>query len=271
MPAALRDRFNNWLGTRGDDDVLRALFGIMLTATVSVLALDYQTLSDAAVAQHAALPTAAPGVTPSAEPLPRSGGDKGRRAPLRQPDTQLQKAMSFDLQSDGRLVATGSIMPGTAKSFADEVEKRGGYVKTVVLHSPGGSLGDALAIGRLIRQKKFATEVENGRYCASACPLVFAGGVERRAGPKAAIGVHRAVTISSGPLGDREGMEDGQRVSALAQKYLREMGVDVGVWIHAMETPNDRLYYFKSDELLTLKLATQAGDKKPDANAKAKL
>ena len=37
-------------------------------------------------------------------------------------------------------MATGTIMPGTAKAFADEIDKRGAYVKTVVLHSPGGSL-----------------------------------------------------------------------------------------------------------------------------------
>jgi len=49
-------------------------------------------------------------------------------------------------------------------------------VKTVVLRSPGGSVQDALAMGRLIREKQFATEVEAGRYCASSCPLVFAGG-----------------------------------------------------------------------------------------------
>jgi len=268
MSVFSRSRLHGWLGTRADDDMLRALFGVMLTATVSVLALDYQTLSDAAVERHASMPSSpTPGITPSAEPLPDGG--KGRPAPLRQPDAQLQKTMSFDLQSDGRLLATGTIMPGTGKAFADEIGKRGGYVKTVVLHSPGGSLTDALAIGRLIRDKKFATEVESGRYCASACPLIFAGGIERRAGFKAAIGVHRAVTISSGPLGERDGMEDGQRVSALAQKYLREMGVDLAVWIHAMETPNDRLYYFKSDELAALKLATQTGDKPAVAKAKS--
>jgi hypothetical protein len=34
-----------------------------------------------------------------------------------------------------------------------------------------------------------------------------------------------------------------------------------------METPSDALYYFKADELLALKLATQAGDPK-SRNAK---
>ena len=270
MSAALRDRLEGWLGTRANDDVLRALFGIMLTATLSVLVLDYQMLSDAAIERDTAAPRLAPGATPAAEPLPQPDGDKGRRAPLRHSDANLQKAMSFDLQADGRLLATGTIMPGTAKAFADEIDKRGGYVKTVALHSPGGSLHDALTIGRLIRERKFSTEVADGRYCASACPLIFAGGVERKAASKAAIGVHRAVTMSDDPLASRDGMGDGQRVSAVAQKYLREMGVDLEVWIHAMETPNDRLYYFKSDELVALKLATQAGDKRPVADAKAK-
>lgn len=113
-------------------------------------------------------------------------------------------------------------------------------------------------MGRLIRSKKFYTEVEAGRYCASSCPLVFAGGLERRAGVKALIGVHQ---VSSGmrelvPL--RDGMEDAQRISAACQKYLRDMGVDLGVWVHAMETPKDELYYFKPAELVSLKLATQA-------------
>jgi hypothetical protein len=103
--------------------------------------------------------------------------------------------------------------PGTAKRLADEIDKRGAYVKTVVLHSPGGSLTDALAMGRLIRDRKFATEVESGKYCASACPLVFAGGIERRAGVKAAIGVQRAVSLSSDPAMARDGIEDGQRIS----------------------------------------------------------
>jgi hypothetical protein len=193
---------------------------------------------------------------------------QGSRAPLWQPDPRLQKAMSFDLQGDGRLVAAGTIMPGAAKAFADEVDKRGSYVKTIVLDSPGGSLQDALAIGRLIRERKFATEVENGRACASACPLIFAGGVERRAALKAAIGVHRAVSVTAN-ASDRDGMQDGQRVSALAQKYLREMGVDPAVWIHAMETPHDRLYTFDSGELLELKLATEAGANRAQAKAKS--
>jgi hypothetical protein len=44
------------------------------------------------------------------------------------------------------------------------------------------------------------------------------------------------------------------------------MGVDPDVWVHAMETPKNALYYFKPAELLSLKLATTtAADAKPVA------
>ncbi len=51
-------------------------------------------------------------------------------------------------------------------------------------------------------------------------------------------------------------METAQQISAACQKYLREMGIDLEVWLHAMETPREALYYFQPSELLSLKLAT---------------
>jgi hypothetical protein len=168
--------------------------------------------------------------------------------------------MSFELLADGWLNAVGTIAPGTAKTFAEEIAKRGSYVKTIVLHSPGGSVADALEMGRLIRQNGFNTAVETGRYCASSCPLMFAGGVERFAGDKAVVGVHQVFSISQVGAAVADSSEAVQRVAAECQRYLREMGVDLEVWMRAMETPRDALYYFKQDELLSLKLATQRGD-----------
>jgi hypothetical protein len=152
-------------------------------------------------------------------------------------------------------MATGTITPGLSEAFAAEVAKRADYIKTVVLNSPGGSVNDALAMGRLIREKKFATEVEAGKYCASSCPLVFAGGVERRAGANAAIGVHQVAAVSaSNAL--RDEMDVAQRISARCQRYLGEMGINLQVWVHAMETPHDRLFVFKPDELKSLNIVT---------------
>jgi|EndMetStandDraft_5_1072996.scaffolds.fasta_scaffold155348_2 hypothetical protein len=252
-PANWKASFGSWIETTADEFILRWLLRIMIIATVTVVALDYTAL-DARLAERAApLPTTID--TPPAKPLPQT-----KRAPgpgylpqIRVPNAKLREKMSFELQGNGRLIAMGAITPGVATAFAEEVEKRGTYIKTVVLNSPGGSVQDALAMGRLIRDKGFSTEVENSGYCASSCPLMFAGGVQRLAGKSAAIGVHQVFSI--GNTSD-DSMASAQQISALCQKHLRDLGVDLGVWVHAMETPKEELYYFKSDELLALKLAT---------------
>ena len=255
--ATLRARIESWLNGRPDDAVLKWVFRGMLAATITVLSLDFVELN-ARVQEPLSTPALALPVipeTPDASPTRRD--EAPRRGSLRRADPKLAEAMTFDLQSDGRLIATGTIQPGTAKAFAAEVEKRGGYVKTVVLHSPGGSVTDALEMGRLIRTKNFATEVADGRYCASSCPLVFAGGVERRAGAKATIGVHQVTAVGPAGTSPARGMDSVQRITADCQRYLAEMGIDQQVWLHAMETPRDSLHVFKPDELTKLRLATE--------------
>jgi hypothetical protein len=267
-PTSPRRRLLRWLRARADEAVLRALLGVILVTTATVIGLDYTQLRETA----GEAPTA-PGISrPAAEPLPsvRRGGEEQQGSPSRRADAKLKAPMSFDLVGSGRLMAVGTIEPGTAEVFAREIAKRGDYVKTIVLHSPGGSVSDALAMGRLIRQRRFATEVESGNYCASSCPLVFAGGIERRAGEKASIGVHQVFALPKGVSatgGLADGMDNAQRISAECQRYLRDMGIDLEVWVRAMETPKEQLYYFKADELTRLKLATQQGspERKPAA------
>jgi hypothetical protein len=257
---ALRSRITGWLNDRPDDSVLQWTFRSMIGVTAIMLVLDFVDLHARGSAPVSSIPAvapqAAPDVTKTVPDLPARREADRRRTPMLRPDARLAQPMTFDLLADGRLLAVGTIQPGTAKTFQAEVEKRGGYVKTVVLHSPGGSVQDALAMGRLIRQKNFATEVENGTYCASSCPLVFAGGAERRAADKAAIGVHQVTTIGRDGAAVAESTDGIQRVSAECQRYLHEMGIDPLVWVHAMETPSATLYTFRIDELLALKLAT---------------
>jgi hypothetical protein len=268
LPAVIRARFVAWLNGHPDDWILSRLLAVVIAAAIVVLAYDYYEMvagadvEEAGITESAPSPTATPDPSPSLLPsiLPslRPGGD--HRMPFRKPDGKLAEKMTFDLIGDGKLVATGMIAPGTAEAFKAEVDKRGSYVKTVVLNSTGGSVQDAMAMAHLIRAKKFSTAVENGSFCASSCPLVFAGGVERRAGEKAAIGVHQVFSPTDNPAANN--MDQAQRISADCQKFLVEMGVDPRLWIHAMETPKDELYRLKPDELLSLKLATERGEQK---------
>lgn len=265
LPSDFRARFNAWLSDRPDDAILRKLFGVMIAGTITVLVLDYFELSGLREQTAAAIPDFSTDAAPASLPIE----SEPAIAPLPRADGQLASKMTFELVAEGKLRVTGTIHPGSAKAFAEEVEKRGNYIKTIVLHSPGGSVSDALEMGRLIRKKNFATQVEAGRYCASSCPLVFAGGVDRRAGEKAVIGVHQISAFA--PVGvSAGGMAEAQRISAVCQKFLKEMGVDLEVWTRAMETPKEKLYTFKRDELLSLKLATDIGGKAVAETAKKK-
>jgi len=261
--SSLKQRLRAWLPGNPDETALRWIFRCILTGTIAVLAADLVNANGwMADPEQAAAPAdllleESPGVAPSILAPLLPGGDK-RLLPLRQPDGRLAQSMTFELVGGGRLLATGTITPGTSNAFASEIEHRGDYVKTVVLDSPGGSVADALAMGRLIREHKFATEVDAGKYCASSCPLVLAGGVERRAGERAVIGVHQVAAIkSAGNRPPRDEMSVAQNVSARCQRYLGDMGVNLQVWLHAMETPHDKLFVFKPDELKSLALVTE--------------
>ena len=254
---------------------MRWIFRSVVTVTIAVLAVDLASMQGwIAIPDSAATPAEIqlgspalnlPSMLPSMLAPFLPGGDK-RLVPLPQPDGALARPMTFELVGGGKLMAAGTITPGISEAFASEVGKRGDYVKTVVLNSPGGSVADALAMGRLIRERKFATEVEAGRYCVSSCPLMFAGGVERYAGDRATIGVHQVAAIRSAANGpSRDEMSVAQDISARCQRYLGDMGVSLQVWVHAMETPHDKLFVFKPDELKALNMVTEASASAPVA------
>ncbi|UXN74550.1 hypothetical protein N8D56_05300 [Devosia sp. A8/3-2] len=166
----------------------------------------------------------------------------------------LDQPLEIALGTGGQLRLTGA-----AERFAAEIAAQGEYVQTVLLDSPGGSVVDALAIGDLIHEKGLATEVAAGSFCASSCPIVFASGLERIASADAAIGVHQiyASAMSGDPLrAAGVAMADAQSTTADIIAHLTKTGVDPAMWLHALQTPPDQLYYFSAEELTTLKIVT---------------
>ena len=255
---ALKARLHRWLAGNADEQVLRWLLRVLLIATVSVLAVDLSAMTGWDALWHEQLEQPVlPDMSPVTDTPAAPGGFEPRRVvPARKADGALAKPMTFALGKNGRLIAAGMIAPGSAAAFASEVIARGEYIKTVVLSSPGGSVSDALEMGRLIRTKGFATEVEKDKVCVSSCPLVFAGGVKRLAGSGAIIGVHQVFAPDPAEAARHDTMSEAQRVSARCQRYLADMGVDLKMWVHAMETPKDRLFIFSADELRELNIVT---------------
>ena len=164
--------------------------------------------------------------------------------------------MKFALGVEGRASALGTINAGSAsrlKKFLASHDRES--VSELVLHSPGGSVGDALAMARMIRSAGISTSVPENGYCASSCPLVLASGLYRSAGNHSFIGVHQVFALPNAIGTLQQGMSDGQTVSALCQQLLVDMGVDLNVWVRAMQTPPAQLYVFTPDELSRFRLA----------------
>ena len=173
-----------WLAGLEDGAILRVAFFGLLLGTVSVLYVDYRELT---ANEGLALATPLQPILPPALDNPAQGPMPDITT---SPDI-LDDPLQISLGTGGQLNLTGTIDPGAAERFAAEIEARGEYVQTVVLDSPGGSVVDALAIGRLIHQKGLGTKVAAGSLCASSCPIVFASGKARIASKDAAIGVHQ--------------------------------------------------------------------------------
>ncbi|MFQ6182726.1 hypothetical protein ACLMJV_12265 [Sinorhizobium meliloti] len=241
---------------RIDDGVLmRGAFFAMLAAASVFLLIDLREIS----AMNAGLP----GFDPMLEDrpvLPPALTEAAPNGPPVQPgssDEVLRQPMRFDLRSGGVLLAEGTIDLGAGSRFAEEIEARGEYVRTVALNSPGGSVDDALAMSKLIREKKLDTKVASKALCASSCPIVFAGGVARVAEKDALIGVHQVFSGGEERPTPAQAMSFAQSTTARVARHLDTMGVGPGLWINALETPPDRLYYLTEKEMVDFHLTTE--------------
>jgi hypothetical protein len=186
------------------------------------------------------------------------------------------------------LSAEGRIEPGTAKVFAVAIANLKGRRLPILIHSPGGSVADAGAMGELIRAKGLAvavartliancpegslkcpdgpgTAITGGAACASACVLVLAGGVERLAAPSARIGVHQITTVVSETEGlahlkSTRKLYEQKGVDAAVEAYLAATGVGEPVMTLMRKTSAASIRWLSPAELKDSRLLTLALD-----------
>jgi len=141
------------------------------------------------------------------------------------------------------IMADGVIVKSTAdkfRKFLRDYEREYGPFRPgtfVYLNSGGGDLDGGLALGRLIREKRFNTAIGTlpskfelppskppyGGACLSSCTFTFLGGVERQVHAGDIYGVHR-FRFEGAPQGDLA--DDAQIVGGELLAYVREMGVN---------------------------------------------
>jgi hypothetical protein len=187
------------------------------------------------------------------------------RAPARRitvPDPgEMPARLRFETLAGDAALVTGQIAPGDAARFADWLEGQTGLAR-LRLHSPGGSVTDALEIGAAIRDAGLATTMAAGDICLSACPYMFVGGVSRAADPAAMIGVHQHYFGENTVLPAFLAVEDVQRGQAAVLRHLVEMGIDPRLMEHALQTPPDEIYLLVAEELEDYRLV--GGDPAPE-------
>jgi hypothetical protein len=165
-----------------------------------------------------------------------------------------------ELDGAPALLLTGNIRPGDGARLIEHLDALTEPPATVALHSPGGSVSDALAIGRRLREHGVATRVADGAACFSACPYILAGGTERRVSRGAMVSVHQHYFGESTVLPAFLAVEDIQRGQAEVLDYLDAMGIDPMLVAKAMHTPPQEIYVLVEPELEEFALATAITD-----------
>jgi len=135
----------------------------------------------------------------------------------------------------------------------------------VYFNSPGGHLVEAMALGRLLRERAFETNVGTrtaaawqpaAGVCYSACPFAYAGGVRRSLAPGSVFGVHRAE--NSVPVTDESAFQT--TVSGQTGAYLATMGVSGELLAMMSNVPHDGIRILAPQEVERMNLVTTAQD-----------
>ena len=208
--------------------------------------------------------------------------------------------------------AEGAILRATPAEFKKFLKKLGSKRLPVIVTSPGGQVDAAWELGRMIRARKLDIGVgltrfvecapgqncnldparkgvysgalySAGAYCASACSMMFAGGVRRYVGQWAYMGVHQVTSyVTEQKITYRETYRivDGKKKSvsrkvvgrktvgsytttkmgkAFRSKmlaYLKEMGVKEAMYEAGQSTPAADMRQLAPVEMLDMNLVT---------------
>jgi hypothetical protein len=114
-------------------------------------------------------------------------------------------------------------------------------IRRVVLAGPGGRIGPAFEINRMIRNRRLGTRVEGA--CASACTIAFLGGIDRSVSPSARLGFHQG----SFPGMSSNDMFESNRDM---KRFLVASGVTPDFAQRVIDTPPDEIWVPTPQELL---------------------
>jgi hypothetical protein len=144
------------------------------------------------------------------------------------------------------IVFHGSFQRGASEAVRRALDANP-HARVLQLASPGGWVGEAVRASQLLRERGIETEAVG--TCFSACSIVFAGGVKRRARADVQIGFHTA---------NYSGMDEAvvQRLQSRMREAYEAAGFDNALIDEIMRTPFDRMWIPERDELRAARVLT---------------
>lgn len=189
--------------------------------------------------------------------IPLAPARDGNPARPFQSTGDMPSRLLFDI-ADDTLTLTGQIAPGDAGRLNEFIATNLRNFDRVRLNSPGGSVDDALNIGRQLRADGANTVMGATDICLSACPYILASGVTRTIHEDAQVGVHQHFFDANIALPAFIAVEDIQRGQGEVMAYLDEMGIDPRIMQHALVTPPDEIYVLLPAQLVEYDMATDS-------------
>ncbi len=116
-------------------------------------------------------------------------------------------------------------------------------ISTIVLHSPGGSVYEALQMGAIVNDQGLTTYIPKDAMCASACSYIFFAGKNRVA--NGLLGVHQFYGTE-----DRALMDQVQFTVSEILGFLNEFETPPFVYEYMFE--NQEMYFFNASEIETI-------------------
>lgn len=127
--------------------------------------------------------------------------------------------------ADCELTLRGTLAPAAVSALTlanDALAKRSCRSKSIALDLADGSVGTAITVGAMLRNRGFDTRVAPGSACHTPCLLVFAAGSRREIAPDARLGFSQIPPDDDFGRMNCETELDNRQLLNLA-RYLRAM------------------------------------------------
>jgi hypothetical protein len=140
-----------------------------------------------------------------------------------------------------------------------------GKAVAIILHSPGGNLGEGLQLGRFFYRTRITTFVLGyGGSCASACALAFLGGRGQDGNPSrikmvgGSLGFHQARRIRNPDTAKKYTKADMEneffatrRLAYAIIEYLTDIGERMSFLHLMLQSPSAEMTYLSNEDALT--------------------